>query len=318
MTSDSRRRRRRRWALALGTLTLAWLLAGTGTPGRLEGNPWLRQGLEARPLVIAHGGGLAWAPANTLAALRLAAATGVDVLEFDVQLSADGALVLMHDSTVDRTTDGTGPVIAQTLSTLQGLNAAAHFVGPRGQAHPFEPVPSLEAVLRAFAGSPLRFVIELKNDGEGGAQAARVLAEALRRHHLEDRTIVGSFHRETLEAFRNAARGRVATSGAPSEVAPLVLLPLLGLAGAAFEPGPVSILQVPVAAGPLRLAHPRRIAQAQALGLAVQFWTVNDEAAMEALAKDGADGIMTDDVPKLRAVLQEAGYGLPDPWPPRP
>ena len=315
MTSQ---RRRRRWALALGTLALAWLLAGTGTPGRLEGNPWLRPGLEARPLVIAHGGGLAWAPANTLAALRLAAATGVDVLEFDVQLSADGALVLMHDLTLDRTTDGAGPVLAQPLSTLQGLNAAAHFLGPEGQAHPFEPVPALEAVLRAFAGSPLRFIIELKNDGEAGARAALALAEALRRHGLEARTIVGSFHRETLEAFREAALGRVATSGAPSEVARLVLLPLLGLAGGAFEPGPVSVLQVPVAAGPLRLSDASRIAEAHALGLAVQFWTVNETAEMAALAKAGADGIMTDDVPKLRAVLKEAGYALPESWPPRP
>ena len=311
--SELRARRRRRWLLLLVLAGLAWVLQGLGAPETVEADAW-RRGAKERPLIIAHGGGLRHAPANTLAALLRAAATGVDVLEFDVQLSADDQLVLMHDLTVDRTTDGTGPVRSLTLAELQALNAAAHFEGRAGGGHAPEPIPTLADVLKHFAPSPLRFVIELKNPGADGALAAKGLAEALRRFKLEDRVIVGSFHGETLAAFREASGGAVLTSGAPGEVARVMLLPALGLAGGAFDPAPVAVLQIPLQAGPLELSAQGFIRRAQALGQAVQYWTVNDLAAMERLALAGADGIMTDDVQALRAVLKAQGFTLPDPW----
>jgi glycerophosphoryl diester phosphodiesterase len=292
---------------------LAWGLQGVGAPETVEAGAW-RRGADDRPLIIAHGGGLRHAPANTLAALTRAAATGVDVLEFDVQLSADDQLVLMHDLTVDRTTDGRGLVRSLPVTELKTLNAAAHFEGPAGEGHAPEPIPTLAEVLEYFAPSPLRFVIELKNPGADGALAAERLAEALRRFDLEDRVIVGSFHGETLTAFREVSGGAVLTSGASGEIARVMLLPALGLAGGAFDPAPVAVLQIPLQAGPLDLSTPGFIRRAQALGQAVQYWTINDLSTLERLALAGADGIMTDDVPALRAVLEGQGFALPAPW----
>ena len=310
---EFRARRRRRWLLLLVLAGLAWGLRGLGAPETVEAGAW-RRGANERPLIIAHGGGLRHAPGNTLAALIRAAATGIDVLEFDVQLSADDQLVLMHDLTVDRTTNGTGLVRSLPVAQLQTLNAAAHFMGPAGEAQTPEPIPTLTAVLKHFAPSPLRFVIELKNPGADGALAAQRLAEALRRFELENRVIVCSFHGETLAAFRKASGGVVLTSGAPGEIARVMLLPALGLAGGAFDPAPVAVLQIPVSAGPFGLDGAGFIRRAQALGQAVQYWTINDLVTMERLALAGADGIMTDDVPALRAVLEEQGFTLPDPW----
>lgn len=308
-----RARRRRRWLLLLVLAGLAWGLQGVGAPETVEAGAW-RPGAQERPLIIAHGGGLRHGPGDTLAALARAAATGVDVLEFDVQLSADDQLVLMHDLTVDRTTDGSGLVRSLPVTELKSLNAAAHFEGPAGEGHAPEPIPTLADVLEYFAPSPLRFVIELKNPGADGALAAERLAKALRRFDLEDRVIVGSFHGETLAAFREASGGAVLTSGAPGEIARVMLLPALGLAGGAFDPAPVAVLQIPLQAGPLDLSAQGFIRRAQALGQAVQYWTVNDPATMEELALAGADGIMTDDVPALRAVLEDQGFSLPEPW----
>ena len=311
--SALRARRRWRWLLLVVLAGLAWGLQGLGAPETVEAGAW-RRGADDRPLIIAHGGGLHHAPANTLAALTRAAATGVDVLEFDVQLSADDELVLMHDLTVDRTTDGMGLVRSLPFAKLQPLNAAAHFKGPAGEGHAPEPIPTLSDVLEHFAPSPLRFVIELKNPGADGALAAKGLAEALRRFDLEDRVIVGSFHGETLAAFREVSGGAVLTSGASGEIARGMLLPALGLAGGAFDPAPVAVLQIPLQAGPLDLSAPGFIRRAQALGQAVQYWTINDLSTMERLVLAGADGIMTDDVPALRAVLKAQGFALPAPW----
>ena len=169
-------------------------------------------------------------------------------------------------------------------------------------------------VLEHFAPSPLRFVIELKNPGADGALAAKSLAETLRRFDLADRVIVGSFHGETLAAFREVSGGAVLTSGASGEIARVMLLPALGLAGGAFDPAPVAVLQIPLQAGPLDLSAPGFIRRAQALGQAVQYWTINDLSTLERLALAGADGIMTDDVPALRAVLEGQGFALPAPW----
>ena len=311
--SALRARRRWRWLLLVVLAGLAWGLQGLGAPETVEAGAW-RRGADDPPLIIAHGGGLRHAPANTLAALTRAAATGVDVLEFDVQLSADDELVLMHDLTVDRTTDGMGLVRSLPFAKLQPLNAAAHFKGAAGEGHAPEPIPTLADVLEHFAPSPLRFVIELKNPGADGALAAKGLAEALRRFDLEDRVIVGSFHGETLAAFREVSGGAVLTSGASGEIARVMLLPALGLAGGAFDPAPVAVLQIPLQAGPLDLSAPGFIRRAQALGQAVQYWTINDLSTMERLVLAGADGIMTDDVPALRAVLKAQGFALPAPW----
>ena len=290
-------------------------LAGLGAPETVEAGPGVGAPTNAllslpTAVVSATLPPIRWRPYR-------AAATGVDVLEFDVQRSADDRLVLMHDLTVDRTTNGSGPVRSLPSAQLQTLNAAAHFVGPAGEAHAPEPIPTLTGVFEHFAPSPLRFVIELKNPGAEGVLAAERLAEALRRFDLENRVIVCSFHEETLVAFREASGGAVLTSGSPGEIARVMLLPALGLAGV-LSTLPRGRASNSRERGALDLDGAGFIRRAQALGQAVQYWTINDLATMERLALAGADGIMTDDVPALRAVLKAQGFALPAPGLRRP
>ena len=116
-----------------------------------------------RPLNIAHRGASAYAPGNTLAAFRLALEMGADGFELDVMLSADGHLVVIHDDTVDRTTDGRGPVRQKTLAELKTLDAGkfdARFAGER--------IPTLQEVLDLVAGNRAFVIVELKADSLRG------------------------------------------------------------------------------------------------------------------------------------------------------
>jgi glycerophosphoryl diester phosphodiesterase len=155
------------------------------------------------PLVFAHRGGARLAPENTLAALERGMATGADGFECDVQLSRDGVPVLIHDRTLDRTTDRTGPVGALTAAELESVDAAFAFAD--GGAFPLRGqgigVPPLERVLRRFPGA--RTIIELK---QGGPELARAVIDVLRRTDAMERVCVGSFHRSAIEVMRQEAR----------------------------------------------------------------------------------------------------------------
>src|SRR5919204_389354 len=132
----------------------------------------------ARP-VVAHRGASAGAPENTADAFELAIRHGADALELDVRLSADGVPVVIHDATLDRTTDGQGPVSGRTAAELQRLDAGARFTRDGGRTFPFRGqgsrIPTLADVLRAFPEVPL--LVEIK---EVGAQ--RAVREVLLAH----------------------------------------------------------------------------------------------------------------------------------------
>ena len=136
-------------AAAVGTYLLTRDRADTGRPGW----PYL----AGAPLLIAHRGGSALAPENTLLAFQRALDWwGADILELDVQPTRDGEAVVFHDDTLDRTTDGSGPVSARTLAELKQLDAGHHFTPDGGQTFPFRGrvigIPTLAEVLRAFPG----------------------------------------------------------------------------------------------------------------------------------------------------------------------
>jgi glycerophosphoryl diester phosphodiesterase len=149
-------------------------------------------------LVFAHRGNSAHAPENTLEAFRQAVALGVDGLEFDVRLTADGVPVVFHDPTVERTTDGRGAVAAMTLAELRELDAGYRF---GATAHPYRGkgvgVPTVEEALDVTA--PLPLVVEVK-----ALEAAEPLLDLLRRRGESERVIVGSFVAGALTPFRRA------------------------------------------------------------------------------------------------------------------
>lgn len=244
--------------------------------------------LDRRP-VIAHRGGAARAPENTLEAMRLGIADGADGLEFDVRLSADGEVVVIHDATVDRTTDRAGAVERMTLSELRSLDAGFRFnAGPPDPARKIEyRIPTLDEVLRSFPEIPL--IIEIK--APLAASATRRLIE---KHAAEDRCLVDSFSSAALTVFRGS---RIARGAGRSAVAAMLAKWCTG----ARSPVPdyVSALCIP----PIYYGAPlpvKRLAQImRAAGKPVHIWTVNQVDEARAMWKLGASGIITDDVPAI-------------------
>jgi glycerophosphoryl diester phosphodiesterase len=298
-------RRRFKWLLifVLGGACVSGLIYGsmawsTGAPA--ADRAFFRQN-PPRPLVIAHrGGGGLW-PENTLYAFGQSAALGADVIETDVRLTADGALVLVHDETVARTTDGAGRVSDLTLADLKRLDAGHRFTSDGGQTFPHRgrglDIPTLE---EAFALSAnLRFNIEPKDDSEA---LVRSLCRAIREHSMAERVVVASFRQGTLELFRRECP-EVATSASASEASGFLARYKAGLADS-YSP-PMQALQVPEYAGGMHVLTREFVAAAHARNLHVHAWTVNSVEDMRRLLDVGVDGIMTDYPDRLLGLLQK-------------
>lgn len=262
---------------------------------------WRARG--GRPLVIAHRGGAGIFPENTLAAMRGSAMLGVDVLDMDARLTKDGVLVAFHDKTLQRTTNGDGEVGNFDYQQLSMLNAAANFRAPDGKRHPAEVIPRIRDIMGEFADTRLLFVVEIKNQGEDGKDAARKLAAIVSEFDLQGRVIVGSFGGAPLVEYRKALPD-AATSASQSEAAGVILL------GGLTAP-PIAALQIPPSFAGLDLAKKSRINDWQSRGYAVHYWTINDAAVMTQLVNDGADGIFSDYPDMLRDVLTKAGHPPP-------
>ncbi|MBI3870084.1 MAG: glycerophosphodiester phosphodiesterase [Verrucomicrobia bacterium] len=266
-------------------------------------NPW-RRTPGGSPLIIAHGGGQGLHPANTLPAFQCSATSGCDVIEFDLRLTKDLALVTLHDATVDRTSDGHGKVIDFTLAELKAMNFGHHFKDPDG-ANPYRDAPARIATLDEIFGQfpKLPMVIELKDRGADGAKAAGALAGLITTHRMESRVIVASFDDATLNAFRRASHGRVLTSTALEETRRFVIMSRLFLEPFAFPTG--EALQIPVEKYGYRMDFPELLRVSRRRNMAVHYWTVNDPAEMKRLIRLGADGLMTDRPDLMRQVISE-------------
>lgn len=148
-------------------------------------------------LRIAHRGGSAWGPENTLEAVERAAARGANAVEVDVWLTADGVPVVLHDATVDRTTDGTGPVGEFTLAELQRLDADPD---PVAVAR----VPTLKALLTTAKRLDLRVELELKTELDRPDEVIAALVQQVLEQDMTDQVWVGSFDPTLLYAVRRA------------------------------------------------------------------------------------------------------------------
>jgi len=239
--------------------------------------------LSARP-IIAHRGASGSAPENTLPAFRLAADAGADAFELDVRLTADGVPVLLHDRTLDRTTDRDGPLRALTLEQLAEVDAGARFTHDRGRTYPFRGadvrIPRLQEVLRAFPEMPC--MVEVK---EPEAQ------EAVRRVVLEeraaDRCVIASEYYDALRVFREPP---FATAAAGAEIGALYRAVLFRRVPASM---PYRCLSVPVRHRGLPVPTRGFVATARRLGCPVHVWTVNDVTTARLLWKRGVGGIIT-------------------------
>jgi len=250
-------------------------------------------------MVIAHRGGRSLGPENTLYTFRRAVELGVDVLETDVRLTRDNRLAVIHDKTVDRTTNGSGAVASYTLADLQKLDAAYRWSADR--ANPFSlrgrgiKIPSLAEVFKTFP--QMRINIEIK-DPEPAAISS--LCRTIKDHDMSQKVMIASFSAAALKKFR-ALCPAVATSAGSAEAIWFYALQKMHLESA-YTPK-AQALQVPENYGDLQVVNARFIAAARGRNLRVQVWTVNDSDSMKRLLKQGVDGIMTDYPQRLIALL---------------
>ncbi len=252
-----------------------------------------------RPRVLGHRGAAAEAPENTLVSFAAALAHGVDILELDVHATADGVVVVIHDATVDRTTDGEGPVSAYAWRHLRRLDAGYRFTLD-GEHYPFRGqgirVPALAEVFEAFPAA--RFNIEVKqSDPPVAEQVVRVVEGC----GALDRVLLAAEREDVMREIRRCARGRVATGYCAAEVADFAARAASG-AWTDYRPPGVA-LQVPPRYEELELITPVHVAAAHALGIEVHAWTINEAAEMQRLLALGVDGIVTDFPGRARAVV---------------
>jgi glycerophosphoryl diester phosphodiesterase len=232
---------------------------------------------ETRTLVIAHRGASAAAPPNTLAAFEKAVELGADAVELDVHLSADGVPVVIHDATVDATTDGSGRVANLKLAQLKRLDAGSHFDPVFAGEH----IPTLEEVLEAI-GKHLLLNIELKSSSLRDNGLERAVIAQVGQRGLSDRVLLSSFNPFSL---RRAKR-----------IAPHIPVGLL------YEPD----LPLPLRRAWLAPLVPHEARQpkhtmvdahymvwARRRGYRVNVWTVDDPDEMRRLISLGVDGIIT-------------------------
>jgi len=278
-------------------------------------NPWLGR----RVLAYAHQGGAREAPSSTMHALHRALEVGADALELDVHRSADGHLVVCHDPTVDRTTDGVGRIADLTLEQLQALDNA-HWWRPgevvdraaepadlplRGRA-PVQRdlgVATLAEVLAAFTGVLLN--LDIKQTAPDVVPYEAQLAEELVAAGRTDDIIIASFSDAALDAFAAEATG-IGTSCGPRDVV------ALAQALAAGEPVPDEVLrhvavQVPPRFGGTDVVTEAAVHAVHDAGLAVHVWTIDEEDEMRRLVRLGVDGMMSDRPSVLVAVLDDLG-----------
>ncbi len=268
--------------------------------GRRPGKTYL----AGAPLLIAHRGGAALAPENTMEAFRRAVDRWeADILEMDVRATADGEIVVIHDATVDRTCDGRGAVADLPWAELRQLDAGHRFRDPDGRRS-FRGggvrIPRFVEVLETFPD------VRLNVDSKTPA-AARELREIVRRHDAEHRVLVAA----GAESHRAGAAGYEGPWGASREQVRLFwFLHRLHLSWIR-APG-ADVLQVPERWGGRTIVTPRFVRDAHRANLPVHVWTVDAPERMRRLLSWGVDGIQSDRLDRLaRVLVSEAGRAPP-------
>ncbi len=240
-----------------------------------------------RPLIFGHRGASIELPENTLEAFRRALELGVDVIETDVHLTADGVVVVHHDATGRRMACEAGAVAAQRADEIARWNVGFGFRGRDGYGIPERSfrVPVLSDVLEALPNA--RFNIDIKPR----SGAAEAVVRLVRQHNAQARVLLTSFYDAVVGRVRQLgyegetglSQGEVLRALALPESAPSFLRPK------------GQRMQIPLAVGPIKLATPALVRRMNSLGYAVDFWVINDPEVAREVARLGPGGIMTDD-----------------------
>lgn len=271
-------------------------------------------------LAYAHQGGALEGPSSTLYALDQAIRSGATAIELDVHQSADGALVVCHDPTIDRTTDRSGEIVELGVKELRQADAAYWFVPGRGAVYGLEEsayplrgragqdrdfgIALLEEVLARFPSVPLNLDIKRGTPDVPAYEGA--VAEMLRRFSRSDDVIVTSFNDASTAAFHVVAP-EIGTAPGVSALTMIVQAIRRGDAIPDILRRDHVALQVPHRVGGVPLVDEFLVSRAHEMGLALHVWTVDDPDEMHQLVRSGVDGVMSDVPSVLAAVLRVEG-----------
>ncbi|MBQ8684447.1 MAG: hypothetical protein IJ518_08045 [Clostridia bacterium] len=324
------------FGIIVACIALFWGTINLIPPAKnVEDNPFIVEKGEL-PLVAAHRGGGDNNPENTMLAFREAVTTiGVDILESDLYLTKDGYLVYNHDAYIDETCNVNGDlsldeveelceveenrhyIADMTLAELEQYNFGYYFEDEAGEriykdvTDPAAAGLQIATVDKLFAefyeSHPnLLFIVEIKDEGERGYEACRILNDTLKQYPIyRGRMVVGTFHDEIEEELKQKYPDLL--RGAPTgTAAKFILTQFLGVN--LFDNGDFACLQIPMSYDvgiELQLDKQTLIRRAHRRNVAVQYWTINDADEMRRLIELGCDAIMTDDPILLKQVLKE-------------
>lgn len=324
---------KKKYKILLGIVIgiLSFLLVCNVIPPKkaVEENPFITDGL---PLLCAHRGGSISNPENTLKAYKNSVKDyQVEILETDLWLTSDGKLVLNHDSSINRTSDVeeiTGSneeyyISDHTLEELRQFNFGYKF--EKNGETPYKDLVSFDDPNRASiikqndlsivtldelftcfyeTHKEMLFIVEIKNSGEKGYQAADIIDDLLTNKYpdYKNRIVIGTFHDE-IETYLKEKHSELFRGASPSAVIKFVVTQLLKIN--IFENQTIACLQLPLEEYGIDLTWNTYIKRAHRKNIAVQYWTINDEEEMHMLVEKGCDAIMTDDPELLRNVLNE-------------
>ncbi|WP_202078714.1 glycerophosphodiester phosphodiesterase [Caldalkalibacillus salinus] len=301
----------KRFLFAVLTFTLIYLALFLIVVPERAYKPVLNQ--DDRPLIISYrGGGSPLAPENTLVAFERSKNLGVDMIHFNVRMSKDGHLVVIHNETVDETTDGEGKVANLTLEELQSLDAAYRFKDIRGNyiyRNQGIVIPTVEQVFKEF--SDMRMIIEIQDiesedEDESPTMVEEKLVELIDRYNMHNKVVLYSASNGVMESLRSIAGDQVAYGASTQEVTRFATLHKLFL-NRVYRPQS-DVLIIPQNYSIFNLTEQRLIDGAHTLNMSVFYTDVNQERELSTLIDKGANGIMTDRPDMMKRVLSEMGY----------
>jgi glycerophosphoryl diester phosphodiesterase len=237
-------------------------------------------------MVIAHRGASSYAPENTLAAFDLALEMGVRQIELDVDFTSDGHIVVIHDDTVDRTTNGSGPVTSHTLAALRALDAGSWF----GDKFTGERIPTFHEVLERYKGR-IHLHTEIKGFSPSLSQRT---ADLIRTHGMEEQVTITSFQNVRLEEMR-AYAPELPMGWLVVEVSEAIIAQARAMGVTQLCPR-------------ANMVTPELVRRLHAEGFVARAWGVTTEDLMQQVVQAGADGMTINFPDKLIAYLQSHQY----------
>lgn len=297
MYSESVRRATLRTACAAWVLVTLLVVMIGATPHAAAASTMQLHGAlhrEGSVSIVSHRGAAALAPENTLAAMRIAIEQGVDFVETDMQLTSDGVPMLLHDPTLDRTTNGSGPIARHTYDEVRALDAGSWF----SPANAGERVPTLDEFLDVLAPSNVRALVELK--GDWTTEQLAEVADLLQARYMVNRVALQSFEEDILRGLQ--------------QVAPQFARVMLTRE---WDPRTVSLaqeLEVSAVGGRPKLIdrNLNLLAELRDTGIGSLTYTLNKAKRWDLAIERGIDLIVTDDPVELgewRGAIEAAAAG---------